>query len=241
MVIQIVRHADGAVVGQSFYNGTKESEKRCLAQLARESGVQNQQITADALHLHPKLTQGIHKDGGTFENNQKELLEDMVQHTKTAKPKMQHKTTEKGHGRLETRHYTCFDIRDEYFDPRWNKSGFSSLMRVQRIRTVLKTNETSEETAYYISNGKSENAPAYFTAVRKHRSIEVNNHYGDVSLREDQLRTKETSITQVMASIRTPVLMLLRQWNPKNLIAQMEYFQDNFDELIAALKKIRFL
>lgn len=44
-----------------------------------------------------------------------------------------------------------------------------------------------------------------------------------------------------MASIRTLVLELFRRWKTDNLIAQMELFQDNFDELIKALKKIRFL
>ena len=44
-----------------------------------------------------------------------------------------------------------------------------------------------------------------------------------------------------MVSIRTLVLELMRQWKPKNMIAQMEQFQDNFDELIYALRQIRFL
>lgn len=44
-----------------------------------------------------------------------------------------------------------------------------------------------------------------------------------------------------MASIRTLVLELLRKWKPKNVVAQLERFQDDFDDLIYALKKIRFL
>lgn len=243
--VQIVRHEDGAVVGQAFYNGTKESEKPCLEQLVRDSGVQSQKMTADALHLHPKMTQGVHQGGGTFviglKDNQKELLRDMVDHTEAFAPGTEHRTEDKGHGRLETRCYACFDVRGEYFDQRWEKSGFSSLIRVRRTRTVLKTNLSSEETSYYISNGKSENALEYFKAVRNHWAVEVNNHYRDVSLREDQLRTKETSITQIVAGIRTLVLELFRRWKPKNIVAQMELFQDNFEELILALKKIRFL
>ncbi len=243
--VQLIRHEDGAVAGQSFYNGTKESEKPCLEQLLVDSGVQSQQITADALHLHPNLTQDIHQAGGTFviglKENQQELLQDMVDHTAVFAPKTEHRTDEKGHGRLESRRYACFDVSEEYFDPRWDKSGFSSLIRVERTRTALKTNESTQETAYYISNGKSENALEYFKAVRNHWAVEVNNHYRDVSLREDQLRTKETTITKTLATIRTLVLELFRKWKPKNLIAQMERFQDNFEELIEALKKIRFL
>ena len=67
-------------------------------------------------------------------------------------------------------------------------------IRVERTRTKLKTNESSKEVSYYISNGDSENSIAYFEAVRNHWSIEVNNHYRDVSLKEDQFRTKKSRL-----------------------------------------------
>lgn len=243
--VQLVRHDNGGVVGQAFYNGTKESEKPCLQQLVDTTGVKSQRITADALHLHPSMTEMVQQAGGVFviglKDNQKELLQDMVDHTKAFAPRKEHKTVDKGHGRLEIRQYTCFDVSGEYFESRWAKSGFSSLIRVKRTRIVLKNNDSSEELSYYLSNGKSENALEYFEAVRNHWSIEVNNHYRDVSLKEDEFRTKEKPITKLMASIRTLVLDLLRRWNPRNVIAQMEQFQDNFDDLFHALKKIRFL
>jgi hypothetical protein len=34
---------------------------------------------------------------------------------------------------------------------------------------------------------------------------------------------------------------LFRLWNTKNRVAQMEQFQDDFDELIKALKNVKFL
>lgn len=194
--VQLVSHEDGAVAGQAFYNGTKDSEKPCLQQLIQTTGVKSQQITADALHLHPAMTALIHHAGGVFviglKENQKELLQDMIDHTEVFGPKAKHRTVDKGHGRLEIRQYTCFDVSGEYFESRWDNSGFSSLVRVQRTRMMLKTNDSSEEVSYYISNGKSENALEYFKAVRNHWAIEVNNHYRDVSLKEDQFRTKKS-------------------------------------------------
>lgn len=194
--VQIVSHEDRAVIGQAFYNGTKESEKPCLQQLVRQSGVQSQKITADALHLCPAMTESIEGGGGVFviglKDNQKELLEDMIDHTQAFKPKEENTTVDKGHGRLEIRQYACFDVRGEYFESRWDNSGFSSLIRVKRTRISLKIKESSEETSYYISNGKSRNALEYFEAVRNHWAIEVNNHYRDVSLKEDQFRTKKS-------------------------------------------------
>lgn len=194
--VQIVSHEDRAVIGQAFYNGAKESEKPCLQQLVQQTGVQSEQITADALHLCPAMTQAIEQAGGIFviglKDNQKDLLEDMIDHTDAFAPKAEHRTVDKGHGRLEIRNYACFDVSGDYFEARWDKTCFRSLISVRRTRTVLKTNESSEEISYYLSNGKSENAAEYFLAVRNHWSIEVNNHYRDVSLKEDQLRTKKS-------------------------------------------------
>lgn len=196
--VQIVRHVDKAVAGQAFYNGTKDSEKPCLENLVQQTGVHKHGFTADALHLHPGMTGPIHQAGGIFviglKDNQKELLTDMIDHTEAFAPLARHQTVDKGHGRLEIRTYSCFDISGECVERRWDKSSLSSLIRVNRIRTTLKTNESSEEVSYYISNGKSGNAVEYFEAVRNHWSIEVNNHYRDVSLNEDQFRTKKSPL-----------------------------------------------
>lgn len=196
--VQIVSHQERAVVGQAFYNGTKESEKPCLKDLVQQTEVAKQRFTADALHLHPEMTELIHQASGVFviglKDNQKELLTDMIDHTEVFRPKVEQRTVDKGHGRVEIRYYSCFDISEEYVDPRWGKSGLSSLIRVRRIRTTLKTNESGEEVAYYVSNGRVENAVEYFEAVRNHWSIEVNNHYRDVSLDEDQFRTKKSPL-----------------------------------------------
>lgn len=199
-LVQLVRHKDGAVLGQSRYNGEKESEKPCLRDLIKVEGVQDQKITADALHLNPTMTGMIEQAKGIFliglKNNQKELLADMIWHVKHHKPLVTYSTLDKGHGRLEQRHYYHFDVSKEYFDKRWKTTNFQSLFKVIRHRTLLKTGEHRQETAYYISNGKplneDEAAVEYFDAIRNHWSVEVNNHVRDVTLSEDNLRTKKS-------------------------------------------------
>ena len=195
VLVQLVRHEDRAVLGQSFYNGTKESEKPCLQQLVQQTGAQSQKITADALHLCPAMTEPIEQNKGIFliglKDNQKELLQDMTDHTESFKPVKKETTVDKGHGRLEKRQYYHYDVSEEYFEQRWNRSGFRSLFKVQRSRIDLKTNEQSTETAFYISNGDAGQGHGYFTAIRNHWSVEVNNHIRDVSLKEDWLRTKK--------------------------------------------------
>lgn len=83
---------------------------------------QTQKITADALHLNPAMTKLIEQAKGIFmiglKGNQEELLEDMLWHTKNHKPLANHNTLDKGHGRLEQRYYSYFDVSKEYFDKR---------------------------------------------------------------------------------------------------------------------------
>jgi len=85
VLVQLVRHNDRAVLGQAIYNGTKESEKPCLQQLIQKTGAQSQKTTADALHLCPAMTAPIEACGGIFmiglKENQKELLQDMIDHS----------------------------------------------------------------------------------------------------------------------------------------------------------------
>lgn len=245
VLVHLVRHEDRAVLEKAYYNGTKESEKPCLQQLIEQSQADSQKITADALHLCPAMTEPIEQAGGIFviglKGNQKELLQDMKDHVECFPPVRQKVTIEKGHGRLEKRNYFHYDVSEEYFEQRWDETNFRSLFKVERDRIDLKTNEQSKEISFYLSNGKVDQEHGYFDAIRNHWSAEVNHHIRDVSLKEDQLRTKKNEVTTVMAGLRTLVLELFRQWKPKNIVAQMELFQDDFNELIFALKRINFL
>ena len=90
----------------------------------------------------------------------------MVNHTEAFAPKIEQKTLDKGHGRLEIRQYACFDVSGEYSESRWHSTCFRSLIRVKRTSITLKTNNSSEEVSYYLSNKISEKAEEYFQAVR---------------------------------------------------------------------------
>lgn len=245
VLVQLVRHQDRAVLGRAYYNGTKDSEKSCLQQLITQKGAASQKISADALHLCPAMTEPIEQANGVFliglKDNQKDLLQDMKDHVDRFGPVNKKVTVDKGHGRLEKRTYSHYDVSEEYFESRWSRTNFRSLFVVQRSRIELKTNKVSEETSFYISNGKAQDEHQYFEAIRKHWSVEVNHHIRDVSLKEDQMRTKKTEITTVMAGLRTVVIALFGQWKPPNIVEKMQLFQDDFDQLIFELRQIRFL
>lgn len=195
VIVQLVRQSDQAVLGENYYEGKKESEKPTLRNLIKQTGAASQKITADALHLNPQTTELIASMGGVFliglKENQKELLADMSKDSSFLMPVNQLITTDKGHGRVEKRSYFHYDVSWEYFDPRWKKSNFKSLFKVIRQRYDLRSGKTSIETAYYISNGKEDEKEDFFAAIRNHWTVEVNNHIRDVTLKEDDFRTKK--------------------------------------------------
>ena len=80
-----------------------------------------------------------------------------------------------------------------------------------------------------------------FKAVHQHWRVETNNHVRDVTLREDQLKTIKNPLSRVLAGFRTLTIKLLQQCKPKNMIAQIEHFQDDFAYLLASLRQIGFL
>lgn len=197
-IVQLVRHKDREVLGQTFYNGKKESEKPSLRELIKSTKAENQKITADALHLNPTTTDFIAQSGGVFliglKGNQGNLYRDMKQYAIFLKAVNQDVTIEKGHGRVEKRSYFHYDISEVSMDKKWDKTNFKSLFEVHRERFVTSTGKESREIDYYISNGKVDTNEDYFAAIRNHWSVEVSNHVRDVTLQEDKLRTKKNQL-----------------------------------------------
>jgi len=244
-IVQLVDQENRQVLGQSYYNGEKESEKPCLRNLLTTSLASGQKISLDALHLCPATCELINEAGGSFliglKNNQAVLLEDMKFHSQNSKPIFQSKQWEKGHGRIEHREYELYDISDEYFDPRWEKVNFRSLIKVERTRIDTKTEEENKETSFYISNENAKIGDELFKAIRNHWQVEVNNNIRDTTFQEDRLKTKEKPVSKVLAGLRTLSLALLNILKPKNMVAQLEKFQDDFQLLLNFLRQTNFL
>ena len=71
--------------------------------------------------------------------------------------------------------------------------------------------------------------------------VEVNNNIRDTTFQEDQLKTKEKSISKVLAGLRTLSLALLNKLKPKNRVAQLEKFEDDVQSLLKFLNRVNFL
>lgn len=69
--VSALAHRTEQVVGQTYYNGTKESERPAVRKLLNDSNLYSQKITAsadrlDALHLVPKTLDAIHGAEGVY-------------------------------------------------------------------------------------------------------------------------------------------------------------------------------
>ncbi len=66
----------------------------------------------------------------------------------------------------------------------------AAAIKVRRTSKELRSGKSRSEESYYLSN-KVGNYEEIAAAIRQHWSVETNNHLRDVSLREDQLRSKK--------------------------------------------------
>ena len=247
-VVQVVDQVTREVVGETFYNGKKESEVPAVKKMLEQTNLKTQKISLDALHLKPDTLKLIEKASGKYlvglKGNQKKLLAKMKRSLWDLSLFHDRSDYEKRSGRYEQRNYTCYDISKVAIDERWEKINFKTLIQVHRKRKILKTNKQTEEVAYYITNisAKSvEIAEELFDAVRNHWQVEVNNNIRDTILKEDKLCTSNSYSTRTIASCRTLTIRLLDIMKPKNRSAQLDLFADKFHYCLDSLRGIGFL
>jgi predicted transposase YbfD/YdcC len=193
-VVQAVGHERGEVQSQNYYNGRKASEVGTVRQLLEESDLLGQKISLDALHCKPKTLEMIAKEKGIYliglKRNQKELFHQMGEASQALAVKYATENQEQERGRITTRIYQVYDITRVKTATRWAKSKLARLVKVSRKTIERKTGKETEETSYYVSNEKGKEKQLS-QAVRGHWQVEVNNHIRDVTLAEDDLRTKK--------------------------------------------------
>lgn len=238
VVVSAVAHQDGQVLAQTYYCGTKESERPAVATLIESQHLASQKLTLDALHLIPTTLELIHAADGQYvvgvKSNQANLYRSCavtdlfgIADYERIEEKV------KKHGRLDQRHYRCFTLSSFMIADRWEKSGLCTLLCV--VRTREKRNVVSEDVHYYVSNHRPVHQAAadeLFDAVRGHWGVEVMHYKRDVILSEDDLRTSSTDVSRLVGSLRTLAISLLGRLTVKNMTAQLDTFADKFITLI---------
>lgn len=250
-IVTAVNHESRETVAQYEMNSAKKGEITAVRTFLHESGLEQANVTLDALHLNPKTTAQIHQSGGHYliqvKGNQNELSEILTTVASTATPVSILNYTERGHGRQEERWYWCFEIHTVDFDERWRLSGLHTLVVVMRqTATGSDGTKISLELSYYLSNwplsGDNAISPdALARAVRRHWGVESVNWIRDVTFQEDKVKTKDPQLAQCLATIRSFAIRLLQRAHFPNFQEAIERFIDCPDDFFAFLRQAELL
>jgi len=129
-------------------------------------------------------------------------------------------------------------------DSRWQKSGINTLIVMNRETFNTRTEKTTTEASYYISN-QNVNTPKtgaeLADTLRKHWGVESNNWILDVTFDEDNVQVKNGNQAQVLGKLRCLATNILCWSGAKNFQEKNEEFVDLPDALISTLKQVNFL
>jgi predicted transposase YbfD/YdcC len=144
------------------------------------------------------------------------------------------KTTDKGHGRLETRAIwvsselpTCLDF-----------PYVQQVARIERVRVRLKDNAEQRETVFCITSLTPAKADAtrVLTLNRKHWSIENCLHYvRDRTFDEDRSQVRRCAAPHMMASLRNLAIGLLRLAGATNIAAASRFLMRHTERAMEVL------
>lgn len=177
-------------------------------------------VTIDAIGCQTAIAQKIVDKGADYllsvKKNHKTLLSDIVGVFATAEQldfaaiiHDYHKSTEKAHGRLDTRE--CWVITDpEYLSLLQGKDDWTGLKAIVKVKATRHHAE-KEVCRYYIST-LDKNAKFMLDTVRGHWGIENQLHWVlDVVFREDESRVRSKHSPENFTILRHIALNLLRR------------------------------
>ena len=249
-VVVAVSHERRSLLAQAPMKGSKASEIAVVRDLLQQSRLEAHKVTLEAHHCNPTTTAQIHQGGGQYviqvKENQPILLKQCQDVAATAEPWGSQVESDKGHGRLTTREGQCLVMKGLSLAARWSDSGVHTLGVMKRQTVALATQKTTAETAYYISNQALASDPQAQAreltgAIRQHWHVESDNWIRDVTLDEDNIKTKSSNQAQVMGCLRSLAMRLLRRCNVRNFQEALEDFADCPSRFEALLRRVKFL
>lgn len=169
----------------------KKNEITAAKQLLSAMNLVGAIVRADAMLCQTSIVELIVEKGGGYclpvKNNQPTLLKDLKCFFEGTTNFQEATTVEKGHGRIETRHYR-FSTNVKGLDPENRWKGLRAVGCIQT--TVEKNGQISEEIHYFILSFTD--FKKFQSVTRKHWRIENNLHWNlDVVFGEDDSRVKK--------------------------------------------------
>ena len=208
---------------------SKSNEITAIPELLKLLELQGALVTIDAMGCQKAITEQIVAAGADYvlavKDNQPTLHEDVFQVFMAGLENdfanlehRYHKTSEKGHGRAETRHYHLVKVPVELASKHAEFKGLKTLGMVYSERQVGNGPLTAE-TRFYI-NSMDLKVRAFAQAVRGHWGIENNLHWQlDVTFGEDSNRVKNRQGAANLALLRKLALVLLTAQPSKDSLA----------------------
>lgn len=205
----------------------KSNEITAIPELLRLLDIKGALVTLDAMGAQTEIAQliidneadyllSLKGNQGNLHEDVAFLFEDLEKSHFTAFDHDYAKTTDKGHGRLETREaWTISDpdiIKHLRNAEKW--AGLSTIMMVQAQRTLLcgdTQKKDKPDRRYYISSAEG-NAFTLLNASRTHWHVENRLHWIlDIAFREDESRLRKGHSAQNFATLRHIALNLLKK------------------------------
>lgn len=202
------------VLGQVRVND-KSNEITAIPELLDKLMIQGNIITIDAMGTQTDITEKIIENKADYilavKENQKQLLEEIIDEFKFAKEIEIDTNIDIGHGRIETR--KCSVISNFLFienkDEKWKK--LNQVIKIESIREFKNSNKPIEKaTRYYISSLEN-NAKEYQKNIRSHWGVENKLHWTlDVGFSEDASRKRNKNAAQNYSILLKIALNLLK-------------------------------
>ena len=203
----------------------KSNEITAIPEVLRLVDIRGAIITIDAMGAQKAIAAEIVDGGADFvlalKGNQETLHQAVIDHIDEQlegdlEGAQELVTTEKGHGRVETRTYLQLPAPKEL-------PGFTLWKGLKTIAIVtslcLRDGKETIEVRYYISS-LAMGVKQLARAVRGHWGIENSCHWIlDVTYREDESRIREESLRENMAWLNRFTLSLLKQHHDRKSIA----------------------
>ncbi|MCL4167518.1 UNVERIFIED_CONTAM: hypothetical protein GTU68_008425, partial [Idotea baltica] len=208
----------------------KSNEITAIPELLELLDIEGATITIDAMGTQKAIAAQIIEQKGDYllalKSNHENLHNSVVDYfehlstpvgQQTRLPADIYESVDKGHGRLEQRRCSVVQTLD-WLDERKEWEGLCSIIRLECSRTILATNEESNETRYYISS-LTESAEMVERKIRSHWEIENKLHWTlDVSFGEDASAIHDENAAQNFSLLRKIALTLLKQDSSKGSI-----------------------
>lgn len=218
VLVRLVGHEDALAEVLGFYQGHKESERTLVEAYIKaqaQPSLQGQCWSLDALFTTPTVLSLLHEAGVGYvvgmKANQSELLA-QAQGLRQQSAVFDWEQSEKGHGRVEQRHYQGYELPLWQLEERWSRTGLETVVWVDRSRYRTKDGYSTQESCCFVSNRslRGLGGQELAGAIRNHWRIESDHHVRDTTAGEDALRCSDATRLRSLASVLNVGVNLLR-------------------------------